>query len=185
DSKPAAEACEDRFSAGLYELDDVRIQTDGSHGHDNKEFAQFFQRSSNFCWELKYSCDYGCENEKQYKVRKRFLQAERCSFRGFFFSSSVDGKDQCDRNDRKGSCHFYDRGRFQCVAAVYAVPGCRRCSAGRGVVDRSSSKEAEPFIAQSEHSAQCGENEGGKNVKQEDDRDGLCHFFIGCVDHRR
>ena len=74
DSKPAAEACEDRFSAGLYELDDVRIQTDGSHGHDNKEFAQFFQRSSNFCWELKYSCDYGCENEKQYKVRKDFFR---------------------------------------------------------------------------------------------------------------
>ena len=80
DSEPAAEPCEDRFPSGLYELDDVRVQTDGGHGHDDQEFAQLFQRGSDICGKLEHGRDYGCENEKQYKVRKRFLQAECCPF---------------------------------------------------------------------------------------------------------
>ena len=36
---PAAESGEDRFSTGFDQLDDIRVQPDGSHCHDDEEFA--------------------------------------------------------------------------------------------------------------------------------------------------
>ena len=39
---PAEEACEDGLSSGFDQLDDIGVQPDRSHCHDDQEFAQFF-----------------------------------------------------------------------------------------------------------------------------------------------
>src|SRR5699024_4187550 len=40
--RPAAEPCEDGFSSGFDQLDDICVQSDRSHCHDNEKFAQLF-----------------------------------------------------------------------------------------------------------------------------------------------
>ena len=77
DPDPAAESGEDRFSSGADQLNDVCIDTDCSHCHDNKKLAQFFQRSSDSGRKLEYGSYDGCKNKKQHKERKRFLKTER------------------------------------------------------------------------------------------------------------
>ena len=62
--EPAAETSEDGLPAGLYELDDVRVQADGGHCHDDEELAQLFQRSGYSCGELEHGRDYGCEHKE-------------------------------------------------------------------------------------------------------------------------
>ena len=42
DSHPAAESGEDGLPAGFDQLDDIGVQSDGSHCHDDEELAQFF-----------------------------------------------------------------------------------------------------------------------------------------------
>lgn len=44
DAQPAAGALEDGLSSGFYQLDDVGVQTDGRHGHNDKELNQFLHR---------------------------------------------------------------------------------------------------------------------------------------------
>ena len=44
DAHPAAGTQKQRLSAAFYQLDEITVSADGSHCHDNKEFAQFLKR---------------------------------------------------------------------------------------------------------------------------------------------
>ena len=65
-----------------------------------------------------------------------------------------------------------------------AVP-CRGCRGdGRSVIDRCPCEHPEAFIAQPEYRAQGRKDQGCDHVEQKDNRDGLRHFFIGCINDR-
>ena len=48
-AEPADKTEQDRFAAGFDQLDDIRIQTDCTHGEDDEELAECFQRSKYIC----------------------------------------------------------------------------------------------------------------------------------------
>ena len=56
DSRPAAESGKDWFASGLYQFNDVCVQTNGSHCHNNKKLTQAFQRGGYCGGKLKESC---------------------------------------------------------------------------------------------------------------------------------
>ena len=64
DTKPAAEAGEDRFSAGSDQFDDICVKPDGSHCHNDEELAQFLQWRCHFRRKLKYRDDDGRKYKK-------------------------------------------------------------------------------------------------------------------------
>ena len=39
DTHPAAKSGEDGFPSGAHEFDNIRVQADGSHRHDNEKFT--------------------------------------------------------------------------------------------------------------------------------------------------
>ena len=176
-----AESGENRLPAGLYQLDDVCVEPDRRHRHDNQEFTQLLERIRHADRKLEYCGHDGCQHEKEYKERKSFFQAEGRACRIFRLLPAPDGKDQCDRNDRKGSCHFYDCSGFQRIASVDPVPCSRGGRNRRSIV---AGEQAEALIAQAKHGSQCGEDEGSEHIEQEDDRDGLCHFLVGGLYYR-
>ena len=90
---PAAESGENRFHSGPDELDNIRIQTDCGHCHDDQKFAQFFQRGGYTGRKMKDGCGNRCKNEKQYEHRKGTFQTERRSFGIFGFPAFVNGED--------------------------------------------------------------------------------------------
>ena len=59
DRCPAAKTKRNGFSAVFHKPDDVRVQSDGGHGHDNEELAQRFERSKHRCAYAKGGADCG------------------------------------------------------------------------------------------------------------------------------
>ena len=49
DTDPTAETKSEWFAAGFDQLDDIRIQTDCTHGEDDEEPAECLQRSKYIC----------------------------------------------------------------------------------------------------------------------------------------
>ena len=49
DTDPATETKSEWFAAGFDQLDDIRIQTDCTHGEDDEELAECLQRSKYIC----------------------------------------------------------------------------------------------------------------------------------------
>ena len=49
DTDPTAETKSEWFAAGFDQLDDIRIQTDCTHGEDDEELAECLQRSKYIC----------------------------------------------------------------------------------------------------------------------------------------
>ena len=79
DSNPAGSTEKDWLSTRFDQLHNIAVQTDRSHGHDNEELGQFFQRSKYICAYTKahaYSCNDGRNDEVQDEHWKCSLQAE-------------------------------------------------------------------------------------------------------------
>ena len=79
DPQPAAEAHEEGLDTGLYQLDDVGIQSDGRHGQDDKEFAQFLQRfeeGGRYTETSGSRCDEGSQNEVNDEEREGLFEGE-------------------------------------------------------------------------------------------------------------
>ncbi len=69
----------------------------------------------------------------------------------------------------------------------HAVPGCRRGSDGRSVVDGCPGKDAERSprsLVKAQELAKDWEEDGGQDVEKEDNRDGLGYFVVVSVDNR-
>ena len=132
-SRPAAGAEKDWLSAAFDQFHHVAVQTDGSHGHDDKEFGQLFQRCKHVCADAGMYADggeHGGENKVQNKHRECAAETEISGAgRGFFFLCRDGSQNQCDRNDGQCSGQFYGDGLIQCrVAEVpHAVPGSSGC----------------------------------------------------------
>ena len=58
DSLPAAESGKDWFASGLYQFNDVCVQTNGSHCHNTKKLTQAFQRGGYCGGKLQKNCYY-------------------------------------------------------------------------------------------------------------------------------
>ena len=79
DAQPAAEAHEERFAAGFDQFNDICIQSDGRHGQDDKEFAQFLQRFEEGRRHTETSgsrCDEGSQNEVNDEEREGLFEGE-------------------------------------------------------------------------------------------------------------
>ena len=80
---PAAKTCEDWFRACFYKVNDICIQPDRRHSHDDQKFAQFLKRTCDCGRKVEYCCYDRCKDEKKHKEREGLLEAKRRAF--FFF----------------------------------------------------------------------------------------------------
>ena len=80
---PAAKTCEDWFRACFYKVNDICIQPDRRHSHDDQKFAQFLKRTCDCGRKVEYCCYDRCKDEKKQKEREGLLEAKRRAF--FFF----------------------------------------------------------------------------------------------------
>ena len=73
---PAAKTCEDWFRACFYKVNDICIQPDRRHSHDDQKFAQFLKRTCDCGRKVEYCCYDRCKDEKKHKESKR----KHCGF---------------------------------------------------------------------------------------------------------
>ena len=76
---PAAKSQGNGFAAVFHQFDHIRVQSDGSHGHDDEELAERLERSEYRCVYTKSRTDGGNEtgdDEPQDEHGKRALEAE-------------------------------------------------------------------------------------------------------------
>ena len=67
---------------------------------------------------------------------------------------------------------------------MHSVPGRGSGRDGRGIIHRRAGKESEALVSQTQQAAQGGEQEGGRHIEQEDDRDGLGDLLVVRADDR-
>ena len=121
---PTAKPHKDRFSARFDKTDDVGVEANRRHSHDNKEFAEFFQRAGDGSGQGKYGRYDGSQHKKQDEPREYFFEAERGAGRCvqlFFFPGTHESKHQCDRYNGECTRELDDSGLIECVAAVYPL----------------------------------------------------------------
>ena len=68
DSNPAGSSKKDWFSTGFDQFNNIAVQTDRSHSHDNEELGQLFQRSKYICTYTKAHA-YSCDDSRNDKVQ--------------------------------------------------------------------------------------------------------------------
>lgn len=74
DTNPAAKPHKDRFSSGFHKLDDVGVQADCRHCHDNKEFAHLFQRACHRGRKVENGGNHGSKQKNSTKKGKIFFR---------------------------------------------------------------------------------------------------------------
>ena len=79
DTNPAAKPHKDRFSSGFHKLDDVGVQADCRHCHDNKEFAHLFQRACHRGRKVENGGNHGSKQKKQHKEGENLFQIDFCA----------------------------------------------------------------------------------------------------------
>lgn len=141
DTNPAAKPHKDRFSSGFHKLDDVGVQADCRHCHDNKEFAHLFQRACHRGRKVENGGNHGSKQKKQHKEGENLFQIDFCALCAMPFPAGAHKREhQCDRDDRKRACQFDDRRRVERVAAVDTIPSLCCGRYGGSVVDRRAGK---------------------------------------------
>ena len=191
DGHPAAEAHKDGLAAALYQLDQVGVQADGPHGHDDKELGQLLEGGEKAGFHPRRggrSGDHRGQHEEQDKGREDLFQGE-AALPGAAgpprLCRAPQGQRQGDGDDGQGAGELDNGGGVQGVGpGVHPVPGGGRRRDGGGVVHRRAGEEAEALVAQAQRTPQGGEEQGGGHVEQEDHRDGLGDFLVVGADHR-
>lgn len=189
DADPAAKAHDQRLAAGLDELDDVRVQADGAHGHHDQELAERLERGEHarrHAGAHAHGRDHGREQEVEDEHREDLLEIH---FRavGLGALRAHEGEHERDRDDGQCARELDGHGLVERLTAepIERVPrgGCRRD--GRRVVDGRAGEDAERLAVRgrkAEQRAERGEEDGGEHIEEENDRDRLRDFFVVGID---
>ncbi|CAN3971251.1 putative deoxyribonuclease YcfH, partial [Dysosmobacter welbionis] len=176
---PAAEAHEDGLAAGLHQLHDVGVQTDGCHGHDDEKLAGVFQEAHRSRRDGQNRGDDGSQQEQQHKPGEDFLDVHLGAALLSLPAGPQQGQHQRDGDNGQGPGHLHDGGGVQGIGAgMHSIPGGGRRSDGGGVVHRGAGKEAEALVGEAQHTSQSGEDQSRDDVEQEDHRDGLGDLLV-------
>ena len=199
DCHPAGKAHDNRFAAVFDEVDDVGVQPDCSHCHDDEKFtAEFHQgeKGKHHAGDFRRknavihavvadSRDYGSDDEIQNEHRESRFDAGFIRAGGFF--RRIKSQNECNRNDGERAGQFDDGRAVQnhCTRIVHTVPGRSRCCNGRCVIDSRSGENGEAFVGKSEHIAECREYQCGDYIKQENNGNSLGDFFVIGINYGR
>ena len=192
DADPAAKAHDERLAAGFDELDDVRVQADGTHGHHDQELAERLEWGEHACRHAGAHADgrdHGREQEVEDEHREDLLEIHlRAVGLGAF--RAHEGEHERDRDDGERARELDGHGLVERLAAepVERVPcGGRSCD-GRRVVDGRTGEDAERLAVrgrEAKQRAERGEEDGGEHIEEENDGDRLRDFLIVRVDDGR
>ena len=133
---PAAKSHDNRFAAVFDKVDNVRVQSDCSHCHNDKEFTAKLHQckegkniAGNFGGKnitvhavIANCSDNGSNDEIQNEHRKcRFYAGFICAGR---FFRLVKAQNQSNRDNGKRSCQFDDSCavQYHCACVVHTVP---------------------------------------------------------------
>lgn len=189
DADPAAKAHDERLAAGFDELDDVRVQANGAHGHHDQELAERLERGEHACRHAGAHADgrdHGREQEVEDEHREDLFEIHFCAV-GLGALRAHEGEHERDRNDGERARELDGHGLVERLAAeaVERVPcGGRSCD-GRRVVDGRAGEDAERLAVcgrEAKQRAERGEEDGREHVEEENDGDRLCDFLIVRVD---
>lgn len=195
DAGPAAGTQKNRLAARFDELDDIGVESNGSHGQNDEELAEFFQRLINGIRDAESACDgrddgssdeaedEHRENAGEFKGSGSDVASLLCLF------CTVHAEEEGDRDDRQRPRQLDRDGFIQRLRSQvpHAVPGRGGCRNRRGIVDGRAGKDAEGFSglrAEADCLSENRKENGGQDVEEKDDRDRLGHFGIIRVDNR-
>ena len=163
DGNPAEKTKKDGFSAGTDQFDNIGVQTDGRHGHNDEEFGEFLEESENI---FRYAesitaqnrcndrCDHRRHNKPENEHREHFTKADINIFTGavgFRFADLPKSKNQGNGDNRQRTRELHNGGilQYRAVGSVHRIPD-RRCRRyGRSIIYRGARKETETFIGES------------------------------------
>ena len=185
DADPAAKAHDERLAAGLDELDDVRVQSDGTHGHHDQELAERLERGEHarrHAHAHAHGRDHGREQEVEDEHREDLLEIHLRAV-GLGALRAHESEHERDRDDGQRARELNGHGLVKRLAAepIERVPrgGCRRD--GRRVVDGRAGEDAERLAVhgrEAEQRAERGEEDGGEHIEEENDRDRLRDLLV-------
>ena len=130
DAGPAAESEEKGLAAASDQLDDIGVQPDGCHGHDDEEFGQLLQRGKEGGADAGHGAhrgDEGSQHKKEDEKGEDFFQAESAALLSaglFRLTGAPESQHQGDGNDGQGAGELDDGGLVQGVGAgMESIPG--------------------------------------------------------------
>lgn len=131
DAGPAAESEEKGLAAASDQLDDIGVQPDGCHGHDDEEFGQLLQRGKERGADAGHGAhrgDEGSQHKKEDEKGEDLFQAESAALLSaglFRLTGAPESQHQGDGNDGQGAGELDDGGGFQhrAAGAVKRVQG--------------------------------------------------------------
>ena len=164
DGNPAHKAHDDGLAAGADHLDQVGVQADGRHGHDDEELGQFLQGLEQGSIHTGSHADGGddrSQQEEEDEEGEHLFQRE-AALLGFAalagLGGAEDGQHQGDGDDGQGAGQLDDGGAFQGVGAgMQPIPGSRRRGDGGGIVDGGAREQGKALVAQAQLAAQPGD----------------------------
>lgn len=191
DGRPAAQAHQNGSAAGPDEFDQIGIEPNGRHGHDDEELGQLLKRSKSRCV---HSCqgrprsNQGSQHEEQEEEGEHPPEREASLPRAACPpgpGGAPESQRKGDGDDGQSAGELDNGGGIQGVGpGVHSVPGRGSGRDGRGIIHRRAGKESEALVSQTQQAAQGGEQEGGRHIEQEDDRDGLGDLLVVRADDR-
>ena len=150
DPNPAAGAQGKGGTAGLHQLDNIGVETDGSHGQDNEKLAEGLDGGEDTGIHPKGHGDGGDEAGKdEVEDEKGEDGAEFYLLPALFLPALClqEGKNQDNGDDGQGAGELHSNGFVQGGAAQppHTVPRGGGGSDRRGVVHGGTCKNAEPL----------------------------------------
>ena len=186
DGNPADGSEDNGFSAGSYHGYQIGFEADSTHGYDNEEFGELFERGKETTRHTKRGEQCGKErgeDEVKDKKWKDFFKLQTLLI--FLLTTLPVGEKESDGDDSQGPRKFDNGCGFESITLVKAVPGAS-CGGYRGsIIDRSSCKDGEAFIGQMKPGAQGWKDERSQDIEEKDNRDGLGYFLFLGMDNGR
>ena len=196
DGCPAAGTEQDGLASRSDELDDIAVEADGRHRHDDEEFRQLLEGREYLAAHPKLQADRreDCrQHEVQDKARKCPLETEGGQGAALRLRGLAAGNDKGEqhRHWNDGQCprQFDSHSLVESLGAQppHAVPGSRRSRDRGRIVDGRPRKNAKGLArrrVEAQQMAQYRKQQRSQRIEQEDDRHRLRHLVAIRLDDR-
>ena len=154
DGRPAAQAHQNGSAAGPNEFDQIGIEPNGRHGHDDEELGQLLKRSKGRCV---HSCqgrprsNQRGQHEEQQKEGEHPPEREASLPRAACPpgpGGAPESQRQGDGDDGQSAGELDNGGGVQGVGpGVHSVPGRGSGRDGGGIIHRRAGKESEALVS--------------------------------------
>lgn len=194
DANPTAQTHEDGLAARLDQFDNVGVEANRRHGHDNEELGKSLDGGGHGYRQGEHGGNDARQNEEKDEEREDLLDVERA--RGstvtrtrlggaLCLSDLPKGEEQRNGDNRERARELDDCGMVERVGAgVHAVPRRRRGGYRGRVVHSSAGEQAKALVAHAKHAAKRGKDQRGDDIEQEDDADCLGDLLVVRIDDR-